>query len=267
MSGVKKERLDILLVQAGLAPTRTRAQALVLGGQVVVGEARVDKPGTRVPVDAPLRLKGEVLPYVSRGGLKLRHALDAFQLDVRGAICADIGASTGGFTDCLLQAGAARVHALDVGYGQLHARLRADRRVVVHERLNARHLAKDALGETVDVLVVDVSFISLALVLPAALPLLREGGLLVALVKPQFEVGRASVGKGGVVRDEAARTSAVQRVRTAAEGLGLDVLGLTDSPILGPAGNREALLAARKPKGTSPGAPATSPGRLSPPGG
>ncbi len=244
-SAKKKERLDVLLVQAGLAPTRARAQALVLGGQVVVGETRIDKPGTRVSVDAPLRLKGEVLPYVSRGGLKLHHALKTFHLDVQGAVCADIGASTGGFTDCLLQAGAARVHALDVGYGQLHARLRADGRVLVHERQNARHLASDALGEVVDVVVADVSFISLTLVLPALVPLLRPGGLLVALVKPQFEVGRALVAKGGVVRDEAARAAAVARVQQAAEALGLVVLGVTDSPILGPAGNREALLAAR----------------------
>jgi 23S rRNA (cytidine1920-2'-O)/16S rRNA (cytidine1409-2'-O)-methyltransferase len=254
MSAAPKERLDVLLVEAGLAPTRARAQALVLAGQVVVGEQRVDKPGTRVPRDAPLRLKGEVLPYVSRGGLKLRHALDHFRLEVRGRVCADIGASTGGFTDCLLQAGAARVHALDVGYGQLHPSLRGDPRVVVHERVNARHLKSDQLGEPVEVVVADVSFISLALVLPAVLPLLLPGGTLVALVKPQFEVGRADVGKGGVVRDEAARSAAIARVAGEVEALGLEVLGVTDSPILGPAGNREALLAARKrPLVTSPG--------------
>jgi 23S rRNA (cytidine1920-2'-O)/16S rRNA (cytidine1409-2'-O)-methyltransferase len=246
MSPNKKERLDVLLVQAGLAPTRARAQALVLSGQVVVGEARVDKPGTRVAVDAPLRLKGEVLPYVSRGGLKLRHALRHFGLSVAGCVAADIGSSTGGFTDCLLQAGAVRVHAVDVGYGQLHETLRRDARVLSHERTNARFLLPDALGEAVDVLVVDVSFISLTLVLPAVLPLLRPGGHLVALVKPQFEVGKGRVGKGGVVRDEAARAEAVQRVARATEALGLVLLGVTDSPLLGPAGNREALLAARK---------------------
>jgi len=247
MTPVRKERLDVLLVQAGLAPTRARAQALVLGGQVVVGEARVDKPGTRVPLDAPLRLKGEVLPYVSRGGLKLAHALHHFGLEVKGTVAADIGASTGGFTDCLLQAGSVRVHALDVGYGQLHEKLRTDARVVVHERQNARHLRPDALGEEVDVLVVDVSFISLALVLPAVLPLLRPGGQLVALVKPQFEVGKGFVEKGGVVRDEARRQKALEDVRALAVGQGLLVQGVTDSPILGPAGNREALLAAKKP--------------------
>ncbi len=245
----KKERLDVLLVQAGLAPTRARAQALVLGGQVVVGEVRVDKPGTRVAVDAPLRLKGEVLPYVSRGGLKLRHALTHFGLGVEGSVAADIGSSTGGFTDCLLQAGAVRVHAVDVGYGQLHEKLRADARVLSHERTNARFLTPDALGEAVDVLVVDVSFISLTLVLPAVLPLLRPGGHLLALVKPQFEVGKGQVGKGGVVRDEAARAEAVEKVAQAVRGLGLLLLGVTDSPLLGPAGNREALLAARKASG------------------
>jgi 23S rRNA (cytidine1920-2'-O)/16S rRNA (cytidine1409-2'-O)-methyltransferase len=247
MAPVRKERLDVLLVQAGLAPTRARAQALVLAGQVVVGETRMDKPGTRVAVDAALRLKAEVLPYVSRGGLKLAHGLAHFGVEVKGRVAADIGASTGGFTDCLLQAGAVRVHAVDVGYGQLHEKLRKDARVVVHERRNARHLAPDALGEVVDVLVVDVSFISLSLVLPAVLPLLRSGGQLVALVKPQFEVGKGLVGKGGVVRDEAVRAAAVQAVFSTAVGLGLSVQGVTDSPILGPAGNREALLAAKKP--------------------
>jgi len=247
MSAPRKQRLDVLLVETGLAPTRARAQALVLSGQVVVGEQRVDKPGTRVAVDAPLRLKGEVLPYVSRGGQKLRHALEYFHLEVKGAVAADIGASTGGFTDCLLQAGAVRVHAVDVGYGQLHERLRRDARVVVYERTNARHLGPLALGEAVDVLVADVSFISLALVLPAVLPLLAPGGVLVALVKPQFEAGRAEVGKGGVVRDEAARTRAVQRIREVVEKEGLSVLGVTESPLLGPAGNHETLLAAKKP--------------------
>jgi 23S rRNA (cytidine1920-2'-O)/16S rRNA (cytidine1409-2'-O)-methyltransferase len=261
MTAERKERLDVLLVEAGLAPTRARAQALVLAGQVVVGEQRVDKPGTRVAASASLRLKGEVLPFVSRGGQKLQHALTHFSLVVKGCVAADIGASTGGFTDCLLQAGAVRVHALDVGYGQLHERLRADARVVVHERLNARHLLPDALGEAVDVLVVDVSFISLALVLPAALGLLRPGGHLVALVKPQFEVGKGLVGKGGVVRDEALRQESIARVQATVEALGCLVLGVTDSPILGPAGNREALLAARKLGG------ATSPAPQSPPGG
>jgi 23S rRNA (cytidine1920-2'-O)/16S rRNA (cytidine1409-2'-O)-methyltransferase len=242
----RKERVDLLLVEAGLAPTRARAQALVLAGQVVVEDQRVDKPGTRVPVDAALRLKGEPMPYVSRGGLKLEAALRHFALDVRGAVCADIGASTGGFTDCLLQAGAARVHALDVGRGQLHDRLRTDPRVVSREGVNARYLTAEDLPESVSVMVVDVSFISLTQVLPAAVPFLAPGGTLVSLVKPQFEAGRDEVGKGGVVRDEVVRAAAVERVRTCVIGLGLTVVGTLDSPVHGPAGNREVLLAARR---------------------
>jgi 23S rRNA (cytidine1920-2'-O)/16S rRNA (cytidine1409-2'-O)-methyltransferase len=242
----RKERLDVLLVEAGLAPTRARAQALVLAGQVVVEDQRVDKPGTRVPVEAALRLKGEPMPYVSRGGLKLEAALRHFALDVRGAVCADIGASTGGFTDCLLQSGAARVHALDVGRGQLHSRLRSDPRVVAREGVNARYLTAEDLPEPVSVMVIDVSFISLTQVLPAAIPFLVPGGTLVALVKPQFEAGRAQVGKGGVIRDEAVRAAAVERVHACVPGLGLNVLGTLDSPVHGPAGNREVLLVARR---------------------
>ncbi len=243
---MKKERLDILVHERGLAETRTRAQALILAGQVVVGDQRVDKPGTRVPVDAELRLKGEVLPYVSRGGLKLKGALDAFKVDVRGAICADIGASTGGFTDCLLQEGAARVHAIDVGWGQLHEKLRQDGRVISRERVNARHLTDDDLPEAVQIVVIDVSFISLELVLPAVLPKLLVGGHLIALVKPQFEVGPAHIDKGGVVRDPVARQGAIDRIRAFVKGQGLDEVGLIDSPVPGPAGNVEALLVAKK---------------------
>ena len=186
----RKERLDVLVVERGLAESRTKAQALILAGQVVVADQRVDKPGAQVPVDAELRLKGEVLPYVSRGGLKLKAAMDRFGLDVRGRVGADIGASTGGFTDCLLQEGAIRVHAIDVGYGQLHEKLRTDPRVRSRERVNARYLTAEDLPEKVGVVVIDVSFISLTQVLPSVLPFLEPGGLLVALVKPQFEVGR-----------------------------------------------------------------------------
>ena len=243
----KKERLDVLLVKLSIAPTRARAQALVLAGQVVVDDRRVDKPGTRVPTEAEVRLKGEPMPYVSRGGLKLEAALKHFQLDVRGAICADIGASTGGFTDCLLQAGASKVYALDVGRGQLHARLRSDPRVVLREGVNARHLTPSDLPEPVAVLVVDVSFISLTQVLPATISFLVPGGVTVALVKPQFEAGREQVGKGGVVRDDAVRAEAVARVRACTEQLGLVPVGALDSPIHGPAGNREILLLARRP--------------------
>ncbi|HVP59586.1 MAG TPA: TlyA family RNA methyltransferase [Myxococcaceae bacterium] len=243
----KKERLDVLLVDLGLAPTRAKAQALVLAGQVVVEDQRVDKPGTRVRADAEVRLKGEPMPYASRGGLKLEAALRHFQLDVRGAVCADIGASTGGFTDCLLQAGAAKVYAFDVGRGQLHARLRSDPRVVLREGVNARHLGVAELPEPVSVLVLDVSFISLTQVLPATVPFLAPGGVTVALVKPQFEAGRGRVGKGGVVRDDTVRAEAVARVRTCMEQLGLVPLGSVDSPVHGPAGNREILLVARRP--------------------
>jgi 23S rRNA (cytidine1920-2'-O)/16S rRNA (cytidine1409-2'-O)-methyltransferase len=253
--GPRKERLDVLLVEAGLAPTRARAQALVLAGQVVVDDQRVDKPGTRVSTGAVLRLKGEPMPYVSRGGLKLEAALRHFQLDVRGAVCADVGASTGGFTDCLLQAGAAKVYALDVGKAQLHARLRSDRRVVSREGVNARFLEAEHLPEPVTVLVLDVSFISLTQVLPAAVRFLAPGGLVVALVKPQFEAGREQVGKGGVVRDDAVRAEAVARVRRCAESLGLLPLGTLDSPVHGPAGNREVLLVARRPPGVRAGVP------------
>lgn len=242
---MKKERLDVLVVERGLAESRTKAQALILAGQVVVDDQRVDKPGTRVPLEAELRLKGEVLPFVSRGGLKLDAALKQFSVDVRGAICADIGASTGGFTDCLLQRGALKVHAIDVGYGQLHEKLRKDPRVISRERVNARHLTDDDLPELVSVIVIDVSFISLELVLPGVLPKLEPGGVLVALVKPQFEVGPAQIEKGGVVRDPIARQSAIDRISAFVSGRGLEVVGLMDCPVPGPAGNVEALLVAR----------------------
>jgi 23S rRNA (cytidine1920-2'-O)/16S rRNA (cytidine1409-2'-O)-methyltransferase len=244
---VKKERLDVLVVDKGLAESRTRAQALILAGQVVVDDQRVDKPGTRVPVDAMVRLKGEGLKFVSRGGLKLEAALDHFHLDVTGAICADIGASTGGFTDCLLQRGAVKVHAIDVGYGQLHEKLRVAPRVISRERVNARHLTDEDLPESVSVIVIDVSFISLTLVLPGVLPKLRAGGWLVALVKPQFEVGPGQIEKGGVVRDAVARQGAIDTVRDVVVSQGLVVEGVIDSPTPGPAGNVEALLVARRP--------------------
>lgn len=245
----KKRRVDLLLVERGLAESRARAQALVLAGAVVAGEARVDKPGQLVDSEVALRLKEGAAPqkYVSRGGLKLEKALDAFEVDPRGKTCADLGASTGGFTDLLLQRGAARVHAVDVGYGQLHPRLRSDPRVVVHERTNARNLTLQDLGERVDLAVADLSFISLRLVLPAVKGILRPGGDAVLLVKPQFEVGKGEVGKGGVVRDDAKRRAALETVKAAALALGFEALGEAESPIEGPAGNREWLLALRLP--------------------
>jgi 23S rRNA (cytidine1920-2'-O)/16S rRNA (cytidine1409-2'-O)-methyltransferase len=241
----KKERLDVLVLEHGLAESRAKAQALILAGEVVVDDQRVDKPGALVPREAALRLKGEPMPYVSRGGLKLKAALDRFAVDVRGAVCADVGASTGGFTDCLLQSGAARVYAIDVGYGQLHHKLQGDPRVLSRERVNARHLTAAELPEPVSVLVADVSFISLKLVLPAALPRLARPGVLIALVKPQFEAGKEHVGKGGVVRDPAARAQAIDGIRAFVELAGLTVVGVMDSPVAGPAGNVEALLVAR----------------------
>jgi 23S rRNA (cytidine1920-2'-O)/16S rRNA (cytidine1409-2'-O)-methyltransferase len=243
----RKERVDVLVVERGLAESRTKAQALILAGQVVVDDQRVDKPGSLVPVEAELRLKGEVLPYVSRGGLKLKAAMDRFGLDVSGRACADIGASTGGFTDCLLQHGATRVHAIDVGYGQLHEKLRKDPRVRSRERVNARYLTDEDLPEKVGAIVIDVSFISLTQVLPSVLTFLEPGGLLVALVKPQFEVGPERVGKGGVVRDAAARQDAIDTVTAFVREQGLTVRGVMDSPVPGPAGNVEALLVADRP--------------------
>jgi 23S rRNA (cytidine1920-2'-O)/16S rRNA (cytidine1409-2'-O)-methyltransferase len=242
----KKQRLDVLVHERGLAESRAKAQALILAGQVVVKDQRVDKPGALVPDDAELRLKGEVLPYVSRGGLKLKHAIDTFGLEVKGAICADIGASTGGFTDCLLQEGATKVFAIDVGYAQLHDKLRRDPRVISKERVNARYLGDEELPEPLDVVVIDVSFISVKQVLPAVLPKLRPGGMLIALVKPQFEAGREHIGKGGVVRDPQARAEAIEGVRAWIVEQGFTVLGLSDSPVPGPAGNVEALLVARR---------------------
>lgn len=243
----RKERIDVLLVERGMAESRAKAQALVLAGQVVVGDQRVDKPGQQVPVEADIRLKGEVLPYVSRGGLKLKGAIDKFGLVVRGKVGADIGASTGGFTDCLLQEGAVRVHAIDVGYGQLHEKLRTDARVRSRERVNARYLTEEDLPEKVGVVVIDVSFISLTQVLPSVLPYLEPGGLLVALVKPQFEVGREGIGKGGVVKDAAVRQAAIDAVVAFAKEQGLNIRGVMDSTVPGPAGNVEALLVADKP--------------------
>lgn len=243
---MKRERLDLLLVERGLAETRTKAQAMILAGQIVVADQRVDKPGTRVDIEAEIRLKGEALPYVSRGGLKLKAALDAFQLKPQGAVCADIGASTGGFTDCLLQEGAVRVHAIDVGIAQLHQKLRADPRVISKERVNARQLTDEDLPEDVDALVIDVSFISLKLVLPSVLARLKAGGWLIALVKPQFEVGREHVAKGGVVKDTQARAAAIAAIRDFVIAQGLELVGLIDCPVPGPAGNVEALLGARK---------------------
>jgi 23S rRNA (cytidine1920-2'-O)/16S rRNA (cytidine1409-2'-O)-methyltransferase len=241
-----RERLDKLLVERGLAPSRERARALILAGKVVVGDHAIDKVAVQVDLEAPIRLKGEDIPYVSRGGLKLAEALATFHLTVAGRIAMDVGASTGGFTDCLLQQGARKVYAVDVGYGQLAWKLRVDMRVVNLERTNVRDLTAAQLPEQPSLAVIDASFISLEKVLPAVLPLLPPDGEVVALIKPQFEVGRGRVGKGGVVRDPVLHQEVVERIRHSAGQLGCQVLGVTASPILGPKGNREFLIHLRK---------------------
>lgn len=243
---MKKVRLDKLLVDRALVPSRERARALILAGKVVVGEHAVDKAGAQVAEDAPVRLKGEDIPYVSRGGLKLEKGLDHFAVDPAGRVAVDVGASTGGFTDCLLQRGATKVFAVDVGYGQLAWSLREDPRVVNLERTNIRELTAEHLGERPSLAVIDASFISLDKVLPPTLALLAPGAEILALIKPQFEVGKGQVGKGGVVRDAEQHAAVVERIRTLAESLGCLVLGVTESPILGPKGNREFLIHLRR---------------------
>ena len=236
---MKKSRLDLLLMQKGLVDSRNRAQALIMAGKVQVDGQVVTKAGASVPVDANLSLKQE-LPYVSRGGIKLAAALDTFDIRPENIVCADVGASTGGFTDLLLQRGAAKVYAIDVGYGQLAWQLRQDGRVVVMERTNARYL--EALPEPVRLVTIDVSFISLKLILPAVQKWLRSPAEVVALVKPQFEAGREQVGKGGVVRDRKVHRQVLQQVVAAAVDAGFEVLGVIPSSITGPAGNHEFLL-------------------------
>ena len=245
-----KQRIDKLLVERGLAASRERAQALVLAGKVLANEQKIDKAGTPVADDAVLRLLGDDLPFVSRGGLKLDAALSHWAIDVTGWTCLDVGASTGGFTDCLLQRGAARVVAVDTGYGQMDFRLRQDPRVRLLEKTNARYLAAAQVGERVQLIAMDVSFISATLVLPAVIGAAREAGgpaaarVAIVLVKPQFEVGRELVGKGGIVKDEAAQLGAVEKVRRACDELGASAIEVIDSPILGMEGNREFLLRA-----------------------
>jgi 23S rRNA (cytidine1920-2'-O)/16S rRNA (cytidine1409-2'-O)-methyltransferase len=244
-----KLRLDKLLVERGLVPSRERAQALILAGKVLVNEQKIEKSGASVDSAVTLRLLGEDLKYVSRGGLKLEKALEPWQINVAGLVCLDVGASTGGFTDCLLQHGAVHVIAVDTGYGQLDFRLRQDPRVRLLEKTNARYLTHEALGQFVDIIVMDVSFISATLVLPpvihSAFPAdeaQRRGRQLVVLVKPQFEAGRTHIGKGGIVREESAQLAAVEKVRECVLQLGASHTDSIDSPILGAEGNREFLL-------------------------
>jgi 23S rRNA (cytidine1920-2'-O)/16S rRNA (cytidine1409-2'-O)-methyltransferase len=240
-----KERLDVLLVTLGLAESREQARRLIMAGEVLVDELVSDKPGRTVPVDANVRVRTQ-LPYVSRGGQKLEAALHAFQINTAGIIAVDVGASTGGFTDCLLQHGAGQVFAIDVGYGQLAWKLRSDPRVVVLERTNIRHLAHLPNAVLADLAVIDASFISLALVLPPTLNLLAPHGEIVALIKPQFEAGQADVGKGGVVRDAKVHERVLVETLHLAADLGLTVAGLIASPLLGPAGNVEFLVWLRR---------------------
>jgi len=244
-----KLRLDKLLLERGLAGSRERAQSLILAGKVLVNGQKIEKSGAPIDREAEVRLLGEDLKYVSRGGLKLEKALEHWKIDVTGKICLDVGASTGGFTDCLLQYGAARVIAVDTGHGQIDFRLRQDPRVRLLEKTNARYLTREQLGEYVDFIAMDVSFISATLVLPAVIsaafpqsPSERSGRKMVVLVKPQFEAGREQVGKGGIVRDEAAQMAAIEKVRKALLKLGCNQTDVVDSPILGAEGNREFLL-------------------------
>jgi 23S rRNA (cytidine1920-2'-O)/16S rRNA (cytidine1409-2'-O)-methyltransferase len=247
--GAMKSRLDKLLVDRGLASSRERAQALILAGKVLVNEQKIQKSGAAVDSQAVVRLLGSDLKYVSRGGLKLERALEHWHIDVTGLTCLDVGASTGGFTDCLLQHGATRVIAVDTGYGQMDFRLREDRRVRLLEKTNARYLTHEVLSEYASFIAVDVSFISATLVLPAVIPsafpatsAFQKQRQVVTLVKPQFEAGRGEVGKGGIVRDEAAQQAAVDRVRACVLQLGARSTDVIDSPILGGEGNREFLL-------------------------
>ncbi len=241
-----KQRADQLLVDRGLAESRARAQALILAGLVFSGERKIDKAGQTLPDDAALEVRGREHPWVSRGGIKLAHALDHFGWDVTGAVALDVGSSTGGFTDVLLQRGAAKVFAIDVGTNQLAWKLRQDPRVVVHEQTNARYLTGEIVTEPIDIIVCDASFIALAKVLDTALEFAKPGGRLVALVKPQFEAERGEIGKGGVVRDPAVHQRVSQAAQAWVESRGWRVAGLVESPITGPEGNREFLLAAQR---------------------
>ena len=243
---VKKERLDKLLVDHGLAQSRERARALILAGKVIVDDHRVDKAGARFDPEVELRIKGTDIPYVSRGGLKLEKALQQFPVDPTGRVAIDVGASTGGFTDCLLQHGAGKVFAVDVGYGQLAWRLREDERVVNLERCNIRNLTSDQLDDRPTLAVIDASFISLSKILPSTLALLDDQAEILALIKPQFEVGKGMVGKGGVVRDLELQQQVVEEVKALAITLGCQVRGVIESPILGPKGNREFLIYLQK---------------------
>lgn len=236
-----KKRLDVLLVERGLATSREKAKAMIMAGEVLVDNEREDKAGSMFPEEVEIVLKGKPLPYVSRGGLKLEKAMKNFDLTLDGKVCMDVGASTGGFTDCMLQNGATKVYAVDVGYGQLDWKLRSDERVVCMERTNARYLDRDQIPDELDFASIDVSFISLKLILPAVHRVLKEGGHVACLIKPQFEAGREKVGKKGVVRDPSVHLEVLENFLTHAKDSGFTVLDITFSPIRGPEGNIEYL--------------------------
>ncbi|MBA3028080.1 MAG: TlyA family RNA methyltransferase [Desulfobacteraceae bacterium] len=238
----QKKRLDLLLVEKNLASSRQRSQALILAGRILVDHEPVDKPGTLIHVHAEIILKGDDLPFVSRGGLKLDSALSEFNIDVKDLICLDVGASTGGFTDCLLQRGASKVFAVDVGYGQLAWKIRNDPRVLVLERTNIRHLPDDALPCLVDFACIDVSFISLKIVIPATLKFMKKPSRIVALIKPQFEVGKGKVGKGGIVRDSELQQKVLEELPLFFSSQGLFCESIIPSPVLGAKGNKEFLI-------------------------
>jgi 23S rRNA (cytidine1920-2'-O)/16S rRNA (cytidine1409-2'-O)-methyltransferase len=236
---LKKQRLDLAIVQKGLAASRRRAQSLILSGKVLVNDIPVDKPGAAVNPQDVLKLKGSDMPYVSRGGIKLEAALHDFDIDVDGAVCLDVGASTGGFSDCLLQFGARHVYAVDVGYGQLAWKLRQDSRVTVIERTNIRNMPFETIDKYLDLITIDVSFISLKIVVPAVMKFTHKNTAILALIKPQFEVGKGQVGKGGVVKDPALHAQVVADLTADFEDLGLKRNNLCESPVLGPKGNKE----------------------------
>ncbi|MGM0452761.1 MAG: TlyA family RNA methyltransferase [Thermodesulfobacteriota bacterium] len=242
MTAPKKKRLDLLLVEKGIAQSRQRAQALIMTGQILVNDTPVDKPGTPVAIDAAIVNRADEPAYVSRGGSKLAHAIKTFSLDVSGRHCLDVGASTGGFTDCLLQNGAVHVTAVDVGYGQLAWQLRQDPRVTVIERTNIRYMSESDLPCPFDLITIDVSFISLKIVIPVIRDFLAPGGKIVALIKPQFEAGKHQVGKGGVVRDPALHESIIDALKTFFQDCGLTCGPVTPSPIQGPKGNTEFII-------------------------
>lgn len=241
-----KTRIDSLLVERGFAESRQRAQAMILAGVVLAGDRVIDKAGTLLNQDVAIRIKGNANPFVSRGGLKLQGALQAFSLSVHNLVALDVGTSTGGFTDCLLQAGAKKVYAIDVGYGQLAWKLRNDPRVVNIERTNVRFYDGTGITDGIDIAVIDVSFISLSLVIPPVMKLIKDDALILCLVKPQFEAGRKEVGKRGVVKDPLIHERVLEEMGTFCRGIGLEVIGRCDSPLLGPAGNREFFLYLKK---------------------